>query len=311
MADLVEPVKKRKARPRGRVFWRENFQAWLLILPSLVLIGTFTLWPLAQTLVLSLHQSNMATPVPQFAGFDPYFQLLGDEVFRKVLGNSLVFSLVTVPLGIVLALVLALAIHHSLPRVQATSRILIFYPVLIPMVAAANLWLFIFTPSYGLLDWVLTPFTGGTGTNWLGSPGTVLPALMVMFVWKLAGYLMIFFLAGLQMIRGEYYEAARLEGKLGFQTFFRITLPLLMPTLLFVFVLALTTSFKTVDHLVVMTKGGPDNASSLLLYYIYENAFSFWDTGKACVLTVVLLVLLMGAIILNFRSLDGRIHYQE
>lgn len=310
MADRQVYANKRLERPK-RWTWRENLQAWLLILPSLVLIGTFTLWPLGQTLVQSLYQSNMATPVPVFTGLDQYSQVWGDPTFQKVLGNSLVFALVTVPLSMILALVFAQAIHHSLPRVQAVSRILVFYPAVIPMVAAANVWLFIYTPSYGLLDWVLSGFGTGTGTNWLGTPGSVLPALMVMFVWKQAGYLMIFFLAGLQMIRGEFYEAAKLEGKLGFQTFFRITLPLLMPTILFVFVLALTSSFKTVDQLVVMTKGGPDNASSLLLYHIYENAFSFWDTGKACVLTVILLVLLMVTIILNFRSLDGRIHYQE
>lgn len=120
---------------------------------------------------------------------------------------------------------------------------------------------------------------------------------------------MLFFLAGLQNLPGEVYEAARIEGARPFQVFRKITFPLLMPTTLFVMVIATTNAFKMVDHLYIMTKGGPDNASNLLLYHIYETAFSYWDMGKASVLTVILLVILLAISIFNYAYLDKRIHY--
>ncbi len=176
------------------------------------------------------------------------------------------------------------------------------------MIAIANIWLFIYTPDYGLLDKFIGVF-GLTGYNWLGDPDWVMLSMIVMIIWKEAGFFMIFYLAGLQNLPREVYEAAEMEGASAFQAFRKITFPLLMPTTLFVMVIATTNSFKLVDHLYIMTKGGPNNASNLLLYHIYETAFSFWDMGKASVLTVVLLVILLVISVFNYAYLDKRIHY--
>jgi len=178
----------------------------------------------------------------------------------------------------------------------------------IPLIAVANIWLFIYTPQYGLLDRFLEIF-GASGSNWLGDPNTVMIAIIIMIIWKDAGFFMIFYLAGLQNLPSDVYEAARMEGAKPFQMFRNITFPLLMQTTLFVLIVAINNSFKNVDHLYIMTKGGPDNASNLLLYHIYEAAFTNWDLGKAAVLTVVLIVILLSVTAFNYLYLDKKIHY--
>jgi len=177
------------------------------------------------------------------------------------------------------------------------------------MIAVANIWLFFYTPDIGLVDQVLGIF-GAPGHNWLGDPDTVLGCLIVMTIWKESGFFMIFYLAALQSLPPELEEAAKLEGAGRWYFFRRVTFPLLMPTTLFVLINSVINSFKLVDHLFILTKGGPDNASSLLLYYIYEVAFSFFDEAYAATLTVVLLAVLAVIAIGQFVILEKRIHYR-
>ena len=184
-----------------------------------------------------------------------------------------------------------------------------FTPTILPMVAVANLWLFFYTPQIGLID-KLGAFFGLPSHNWLGDPDTVMACLAVMSVWKEAGFFMIFYLAALQSLPPEIEEAAKIEGASRWYFFRRVTFPLLMPTTLFVLVNATINSFKLVDHLFILTKGGPDNASNLLLYYIYQVAFSFFDTAYAATLTVVLLALLAAFAILQFQLIEKRVHYR-
>jgi sn-glycerol 3-phosphate transport system permease protein len=177
------------------------------------------------------------------------------------------------------------------------------------MIAVANIWLFFYTPEYGLLAKGLAVFGGGSH-NWLGSKSTALACLMVVTVWKEAGFFMIFYLAALQSMSPHLAEAAAIEGASRGYFFRRVTFPLLMPTTLFVLVNAVINAFRLVDHVVVMTRGGPDNATSLLLYYVYAIGFRFWDTAYAAALTMVLLALLGAAALAQFWFLERRIHYQ-
>lgn len=176
------------------------------------------------------------------------------------------------------------------------------------MIALANVWLFIYTPEYGLLSRLSDALNAGY-TAWLGSETWVMLALIVMMVWKEAGYFMIFYLAGLQNIPNDLYEAAQVDGVSKWRAFWRITFPLLMPTTLFVLIVALTNAFKTIDQLFIMTQGGPNNASNLLLYYIYQQAFSYWDFGVAAASTIVMIILMLLITVLQFR-LDKKIHYR-
>jgi sn-glycerol 3-phosphate transport system permease protein len=177
------------------------------------------------------------------------------------------------------------------------------------MIAVANIWLFFYTPDIGLIDQIAS-LLGLSGHNWLGNPDTVLPAIMVMTIWKEAGFFMIFYLAAMQNIPPELQEASQLEGAGRWYYFRRVMFPLLMPTTLFVLINAVLNSFKLVDHLFILTKGGPDNASNLLLYYIFETAFSYFETHFAAALTVVLLVLLSIMALFQFFVLDKRVHYR-
>ena len=281
---------------------------WLLLLPAMALLALFTHYPA----LANFWHSFLATPkggVPAaFVGLENYRQLVDDPIFWQALANNLWYALGTIPVSIALALLMAVWVNDRIPG-RGILRLAFFTPTILPMIAVANIWLFFYTPEYGLLE----QFTGALGLpshNWLGSKSTALGALMVVTVWKEAGFFMIFYLAALQQMSPHLAEAAAIEGASRWHFFRRVTFPLLMPTTLFVLVNAVINAFRLVDHVVVMTRGGPDNATELLLYYIYEIGFRFWDSAYAATLTMVLLVLLGMAALAQFWFLERKVHYQ-
>jgi len=281
---------------------------WLLLTPAAILLIGFTHYPTVATLIDSFFSTGTAIRPSRFVGLDNYQLMVDDPIFWKVLGNNLWYALGTIPTSIALAIVMALWVNRRLPG-RALVRMAYFTPTILPMIAVANIWLFFYTPDIGLIDQVAALF-GLPGHNWLGDPNTVLGAIIVMTIWKEAGFFMIFYLAALQNLPPELEEAAKLEGAGRWYYFRRVTFPLLMPITLFVLINAVLNSFKLVDHLFILTKGGPDNASNLLLYYVYISAFSFFDSAYAATLTMVLLVLLAALAIAQFVILDKRIHYR-
>ena len=281
---------------------------WLLLLPAAALLAVFTHYPAGATLWHSFFSTAKPNRPSAFAGLDNYRAMLEDPVFWQSLANNLWFALGTIPLSIALALLMAVWVNGRL-RGRAFLRLAFFTPTVLPMIAVANIWLFFYTPQYGLLE-QLTGLAGLPSQNWLGSQATALGCLIVVTIWKEAGFFMIFYLAALQAVPPNLYEAARIEGAGAWTMFRRITFPLLMPTTLFVLVNAVINSFRLVDHIVVMTRGGPDNATSLLLYYIYDVGFKFWDSAYAASLTMVLLAILATAAVIQFAFLERRIHYR-
>jgi len=274
----------------------------------MVLLIAFTHYPALATFWHSLFSTPKATRPAVFVGLDNYRAMMEDPVFWQAFWNNMAFAAVTIPVSVGVALLMALWVNGRLAG-RGFLRLAYFTPTVLPMVAVANIWLFFYTPQYGLVD-QLAGLLGLAGHNWLGSKSTALAALMIVTIWKEAGFFMIFYLAALQQIPPVLGEAARLEGASRTQYFFRVLLPLLMPTTLFVLINALINAFRMVDHVLVMTRGGPDNASTLLLYYIYEVGFSFWDTSYAATLSVSLLVILAVTALVKFRWLDRRTHYQ-
>ena len=283
-------------------------QGWLFITPAAILLIAFTHYPTVATLIHSVFSKTTAIRPGRFVGLANYQRMIEDPIFWKVLANNLWFALGTIPLSIVLAVAMALLVNRSIPG-RSLVRMAYFTPTILPMIAVANIWLFFYTPDIGLIDQILAVF-GIPGHNWLGNPHTVLPAVMAMTIWKEAGFFMIFYLAALQNIPPDLAEAAGLEGAGPWTFFRRVQFPLLMPTTLFVLVNAVLNSFKLVDHLFILTKGGPDNASNLLLYYIFETAFSYFETHYAAAITMVLLVLLAGLALVQFFILDRKVHYR-
>jgi sn-glycerol 3-phosphate transport system permease protein len=280
----------------------------LLLLPAAVLLWVFTYQPILTTIVNSLFSTPRGKRESVFVGLDNYQTMIADPVFWKAMNNNLIYGLTTIPLSMGLALAMALFVNANL-RGKTAMRVAFFTPTVLPMVAVANIWLFFYTPDYGLIDQLLRPFGMG-GSNLLGQPDTALWAIIVITVWKEAGFFMIFYLAALQQISPSLLEAARLEGASFWQTLRRVILPLLMPTTLFVSINAIIGAFRLVDHVVTMTKGGPDNSTALLLFYIYQVGFSFWDTAYAAALTVVLLAILAAIALFQFGYADKKVHYR-
>src|SRR6516165_8365678 len=284
------------------------FYGWLLLLPAAALLALFTHYPALATFWHSLHTTPKGNHPAAWVGPDNYRQLIDDPIFWKALVNNLWFALGTIPASIAIALVMAVWVNGQLAG-RGFLRLAYFTPTLLPMIAVANIWLFFYTPEYGLLDKAMALFGAGAH-NWLGSKDTALGCLMVVTVWKEAGFFMIFYLAALQTMSPHLAEAAAIEGASRAYFFRRVTFPLLMPTTFFVLVNAVINAFRMVDHVVVMTRGGPDNATELLLFYIYEVAFKYWDTAYGAALTIVLLAILAALALGQFLYLDRRVHYQ-
>ncbi|MBU6485193.1 MAG: sugar ABC transporter permease [Betaproteobacteria bacterium] len=287
---------------------REWIYAWLLLLPAMSLLALFTHYPAIANLWHSFHSTARANHPSVFVGLDNYRSMVEDPIFWQALKNNLWYAVGTIPLSIALALLMAIWVNNRIPG-RGILRLAYFTPTILPMIAVANIWLFFYTPQYGLLEQFLGSL-GFASHNWLGTRSTALPALMVVAIWKEAGFFMIFYLAALQSISPQLAEAAAIEGASRAYFFRRVTFPLLMPTTLFVLINAVINAFRMVDHVVVMTRGGPDNATELLLYYIYEVGFRFWDSSYAAALTMVLLAILAVVALLQFAFLERRTHYQ-
>ena len=286
---------------------KTNLKAWILLAPSLVFLLTFTVFPIFRSVYLGFTQYEFGMRSPEFIGLENYIFFAKSPLFWKIMANTLYFSFLTVLPSMVIGLGLAIIVNSKI-RGVGFIRTSFFYPVIMPMIAIASIWMFIYMAESGMLDQLLMG-VGLKARNVLSYKETVIPAMSFMYVWKEAGYLMIFFLSGLQNISGELYEAATIDGASPFTMFRKITLPLLGPTLLFVSTIALTSSVKLVDHIVIMTEGGPNNASTMLLYHIYQQGFAWFDQAKASALTVVMLVIMLAIAMIQFVNADSRIHY--
>jgi sn-glycerol 3-phosphate transport system permease protein len=280
----------------------------LLLLPALTLLATFTHFPAVATLVDSFYSTPKGGRAAVWVGLENYETMVADPVFWQAATNNLWFALATIPLSIGLALVMALWVNERTAG-RAFLRMAYFTPTMLPMIAVANIWLFFYTPGYGLLEQI-TGFFGLPSHNWLGDQGTALGAITLVAVWKESGFFMIFYLAALQSMNPNLREAAAIEGASRAYFFRHVQWPLLMPTTLFIGVNAVINAVRMVDHVLVLTRGGPNNASTLLLYHLYEVGFKFWDTGYAAAITVVLLAVLASVALLQFFVLDRKVHYQ-
>lgn len=274
---------------------------YLIVAPALFFLLLFTYYPLFKVVLGSLYQPGFAGSPASFVGLANYRAVFADLSFQRALLNNVIYGVGTTVPSIALALLLALWVRRS-TRLNHWLRAALFFPALVPMVAAATLWSFLFMPQVGLIDYYLGKF-GLPGVSWLGSPYWAIVAIMLVTIWKNAGYYMLFFLAGLTQIPSELEEAAKLDGATAWQRLRHIIVPLLRPTLLFVVVIAALYSVTQVDQVIVMTQGGPSDATNLLLYYVYQDAYQFGNTGKAMATTVLIVGLLVALMAVCFRTL--------
>ena len=310
---LVEPATLSVAAPtaprlhvlrRAGKRLKVSLPAYLLLLPSLVFLALFTYGAMGRVLIDALYQRATPKAPVRFVGLDNIAAVLADPAFTGAVLNNLVYAVGTAAPSIALALLFALALART-SAVNSALRAALFLPVLIPMVAASALFLFIFLPNVCLLDHYIGRLLPVL-PNWLGDPDIALTAIMIITIWKNAGYYMLFFLAGLQSVPEDVMEAAHLDGAGPWARFRHIILPELKPTFLFVTVIATLNAVTQVDHVFVMTKGGPSNATNLVLFYIYQQAVEHYDIGKASAATLLTLAALMGLTALSFRTMANR-----
>ncbi|MEL0085193.1 MAG: sugar ABC transporter permease [Paracoccaceae bacterium] len=283
---------------------RQIIYGWLLLSPAALLLTTFAFYPSIATLWASVFSRGTRRKPSKFIGGENYSDLFADPTFLLVVKNNLIYAAATIPVSISMAL----WANSKLPA-RGFIRTAYFTPTVLPMIAAANLWLFFYTPGFGVLDQIGSLF-GFQSVNWLGQPETALWAVIIVTIWKEAGFFMIFYLAALQTIPPDLKEASDIEGAGRWTYTRRIVLPLLMPTTLFIMVNAMINSVKLIDHLFILTKGGPSDASKLILYYIWEMAFAFFDAPHAAALTILVLAVLATVAAIQFLFIDRRTHYQ-
>jgi len=279
----------------------------LLILPCSFLIA-FTHYPAVQALLNSFWNNASSRRPSKFIGLKNYEALIQDDKLIQVLLNSAFYAIGTIPIAIILAIVMALLVNSRLPA-TALMRLSFFMPTMLPMVAVANIWLFFYAPGIGLTSQILFIF-GIPPINFLGDTDISLISMMIVAIWKEAGLFMIFYLAALQSVPQHLKDAAKLEGAGSIRIIFDIILPLLKPTTIFVAVNALINAFRMIDHIIVMTRGGPNNSSALLLYYIFDVTFGHRDFAYGATLTVLMVLILGVMATVQFWFLDRKAHYQ-
>ncbi len=303
--DPADEALARAAHRRQRR--REVATAAVMLAPSLLFLAAFTYWPILRSAGYGFFDVQLGSPDIFWVGLENYGRLWQDGLFWKSLRNTVLYMVVTVPTAIVLALLLAVALDRGL-RGTALYRATFFYPVMIPSVAAGMVWVFLYAPGYGPINGLLA-LLGLPQLEWLSDPRWALPAIIVMSIWKYAGYFMLILLAALQLVPRDLYEAARLDGVSGFRQLVHITVPLISPTLYFVVVIGVLHSYQIFDYVFVMTQGGPADATNVLTFYIYQNAFQFQDIGTASAIANILLLVVGGLIAVVAGTLGRRVHY--
>jgi len=278
--------------------------AWLFLAPALAVLTFFFFLPVVAALLLSFTDFDIYALADyantRFVGLSNYGDLLRNPLFWKALGNTFYFVLVGGPLSVVVSLAAALAVASKLTRFKAFFRTVFFAPVVTTLVAVAVVWRYLYHTRYGFVNSFLDVF-GIPPIDWLGNPKWAMPAIILLAVWKNFGYNMILFLAGIQSIPVELYEAARIDGASTWQQFRRITLPMLAPTFLFVGVITMIGYFQLFAEPYVMTRGGPVQSTVSIVYLMFEEGFKWWNMGSASAVAFVLFVIVLAATVVQFR----------
>ena len=278
--------------------------AWFFLAPALLLIGVFFFIPVAASLLLSVTDFDIyavaATENTRFVGLDNYARLLQTPLFWSSLRNTFYFAVVGGPLTIAVSLGAALLVNAKLVRWKSLFRTIYFTPFVTTLVAVAIVWRYLYHTRYGLLNYGLEAL-GAEPVDWLGDPRWAMPAIIFMAVWKNFGYNMLIFIAGLQSVPDELYDAANVDGAGPIRQFFTVTLPMLQPTLLFVSVITMIGYFQLFAEPYVMTQGGPLRSTTSVVLLMYEEGFRWWRMGYAAAIAFVLFVVILLFTLIQFR----------
>lgn len=281
----------------------EKLAAWLFILPAFLGTLIFIIIPVMCSFGLSFAKWDLLNPIV-FVGIENYKEIFTEELFYKILLNTVVFAVSTSVLGVIIPLVLA-AILNTKIRGAEFYKTAYFLPFITPMIVIGVVWEWIFDPNIGFLNHILH-----LHINWLYDTHFAMPALIIVSVWKLIGYNMVIFLSALSSISQSLFEAAKIDGANSFQIFKNVTIPLLSPTIFFVVIITAISSFQVFDLIYLMTQGGPLDSTNVLVYAIYKNAFEYFNVGKASAIAYVLFVIILVLTLIQW-NLRKKLVYNE
>jgi multiple sugar transport system permease protein len=289
-------------RRRSDTLW-----GYVFILPQIVGMLCFSLLPLIFVFVLSTMKWD-GFGAKKFIGLDNFTYMFTDTDLHIALKNTLWFSALSVPSSIIIGLLVALAVNHVAGK--TIYRVIYFMPAVTGSVAVAIVFMWLLNPDFGIVNTYLKELFGVKGPRWLTDPNYVIPSVSILSVWLGIGFNMVIFLAGLQGISKSYYEAANIDGANPFQQFWNITLPLLSPTTFFITIIAIINSFKVFDQILVMTGGGPGNASRVLVFHIYDYAFQDFSFGRSSAAAVLLFLIILVLTLVQMRISRRWVHYE-
>ena len=287
--------------------FKEYLTFLAFIAPNFILFAVFIFWPLIYSFYLGFTKWNMISPTKEFVGLDNYFKMFNDPVFWMASRNTVYLAVGSVFIKLAIALGLALLLNQRLAG-RSIYRAIIFSPTFTTSVAVAMVWTWIFDPFYGLLRVPLN-LVGLASPRWLSDVLWTMPAIIIVAIWNGIGYDMVIFLAGLQGIPIDLYEAARVDGASTWQLFRHVTFPLLSPTTFFLMVTSIIGAFKAFDIVAVMTAGGPMNSSNVYIHYLYQNAFKWFKVGFASAQAVIFFIVILIITILQVKLSDRWVHY--
>ena len=288
---------------RHALFNNQSSVAWVFLLPALFGIFIFIIIPVFCSFGLSFSDWDLLSPI-KFVGLENYKLIFTEDLFYKILWNTVIFALSTSILGVIIPLILASILNNKI-RGSEFFKTAYFLPFITPMVVIGIVWQWIFDPNIGPLNNLLN-----LNINWLYDQNFAMPALIMVSVWKLIGYNMIIFLSSLSAISNSLFEAAKIDGANPIQTFLHVTIPLLSPTIFFVIIITTITSFQVFDLIYLMTQGGPLDSTNVLVYAIYKNAFEYFNIGKASAIAYVLFVIILVLTLIQW-ALRKKIVYLE
>lgn len=304
----ISKVRTFSISARRRREWIEWLSAYAFLAPSFVVLAVFTYFPVAYALGLSFFKWRMLRGEPTLIGLANYQLLISSEDFWQAIGNTVYFAVGAIPTSMAIALFIAVLLNRRM-RGLSIYRTTYFLPTVTSMVAVSVVWMWIYHPDVGLMNYILELFHL-PAIRWLNDPRWAMPALILLGVWKGLGYNVIIYLAGLQNIPQHLYEAAQIDGANRWQLFRNITFPLLTPTSFLILIMAVINSFQAFTEFHVMTQGGPLGSTTVIVYYLYQQAFQQFNMGYGSALAVVLFLIILGLTLIQNRVLGPRVHYQ-
>jgi sn-glycerol 3-phosphate transport system permease protein len=282
--------------------------AYLFLAPSLVLFGIFLFYPLLKSIYLSAHLTDPRGRIAAFVGFDNYATLLSSASFWNSLKVTVLFTLLTVPAGIALGLLTA-ALTHTKLRFMRVFQFVFSLPLALSVSTTSVIWMMLFHPTLGTLNYFLG-LAGLPPVQWLTDPAYALLSIAAMTVWMQSGFNFIVLMSGLQSIPEDMCDSAKIDGAGPIRTFVRIILPLLSPTVFFLFIVSVINAFQSFGQIHIMTRGGPAGSTEVFVYSIYKEAFMNYQFGTGSAMALVLFVVILILTVLQFTVFERKVHYQ-